>query len=57
MPKLGKIFWSNSNGERKINCFTVTIPKKVVSETDITDKDELEIYPKENKIVIEKKGK
>jgi hypothetical protein len=33
----------------------VPIAKAVVNETNITDDDELNIYAKDNKIVIEKK--
>lgn len=53
MTKLGKMYYMTSKGERKINCYTVTIPKAIVEKTDIEDKD-LKIYAEDNKIIIEK---
>lgn len=55
MPKLVKNMWTNSRGERKLNCYSVTIPKEIVSKTNINEDDELRIDAKENKIVIEKR--
>lgn len=53
MTKLRKMYYITSKGEKKINCYTVTIPKAIVEETDIANND-LKIYAKENKIIIEK---
>lgn len=53
MPKLSKLYYITSKGERKINCYNVQIPKKVVNETDIEDKD-IKIYAEDNKIIIER---
>jgi len=53
MPKLSKLYYITSKGERKINCYNVQIPKKVVNETDIEDND-IKIYAEDNKIIIEK---
>lgn len=53
MPKLSKLYYTTSKGERKINCYNVQIPKKVVNETDIEDND-IKIYADNNKIIIEK---
>lgn len=55
MTKLSKHYWTNSKGERMLNCYNVTIKKEAINKTNITDKDELNIYPKDNKIIIEKK--
>lgn len=53
MPKLAKNMWTNSKGERKLNCYCVNIPKEIVNKTDLEDK-ELKIISKDNKIIIEK---
>lgn len=53
MTKLNKIFYITAKGEKKINCYTVTIPKSIVEKTNIND-NKLKIYAKENKIIIEK---
>ena len=54
MAKLGKNNYITANGEKKINCYVVNIPKEVVNKTDLSDK-ELLIYAKNNKIIIDKK--
>lgn len=53
MPKLAKNMWTNSKGERKLNCYVISIPKEVVNKTNLIDK-ELKISAKDNKIIIEK---
>lgn len=53
MPKLAKNMWTNSKGERKLNCYCVNIPKEVVNQTDLDNK-ELKISTKDGKIIIEK---
>lgn len=54
MPKLAKNMWTNSKGERKLNCYVCNIPKEVVSKTDILENDEIKVYSENNKIIIEK---
>lgn len=55
MPKLAKnMYKSLKTGERRLNCYVVSIPKEIVNKTDLEDK-ELKIYVKDNKIIIEKK--
>ena len=55
MPKLAKqMYYSVSKGEKKINCYKLNIPKKIVEQTNFKDGDELKISVKDNKIVIEK---
>lgn len=54
MAKLGKNMYTNAKGEKKLNCYNINIPKAVVSETNISDKDKINIYAKDNKIIIEK---
>lgn len=54
MSKLSKNYYYAKNGDRKVNCYLVNIPKAVVEATNIKD-SELNIYAKDNKIIIEKK--
>ncbi len=53
MPKLAKNMWTNSKGERKLNCYVCNIPKEVVDKTNIKD-NQVKIYAKGNKIIIER---
>ena len=55
MTKLAKNSYINAKGEKKLNCYSVAIPKKVVNETEINDNDEIIVYADNGKIVIEKK--
>ncbi len=54
MPKLAKNMWTNSKGERELNCYVCNISKEVVSKTDILENDEIKVYSENNKIIIEK---
>lgn len=54
MPKLAKNYYYGKNGERKINCYVITIPKKILEETNINEDDNIKIIVKDNKIIIEK---
>ena len=54
MTKLAKNYYYDKNGERKINCYLINIPKKIVKLTDIKDTDNVKVYAQENKIIIEK---
>lgn len=54
MPKLAKNMYTTAKGERKVNCYLVTIPKKVLSETNISEDSNVNVYAKDNKIIIEK---
>ena len=56
MAKLSKQYYTNSNGERKLNCYHINIAKDIVKEANIKDTDETKIYAKHGKIIIEKKG-
>lgn len=54
MPKLAKnMYRSLKTGERRLNCYVVSLPKEVVNKTDLVDK-ELKITAENNKIIIEK---
>ena len=53
MPKLSKLYYITSKGERKINCYNVQIPKKVVEQTNIQESN-IKVYAEDNKIIIER---
>lgn len=46
-----------ATGEAKVNCYKLAIAKKYIQEAGIDEKDELEVYTEENKIIIRKKKK
>ena len=52
--KLTKQFYYSASGERKINCFKVILSKEIVKEAGIDTEDNIKIYVKDNKIIIEK---
>ena len=54
--KLGKQYFYNAKGEKKVNNYKVNIPKVVVEKSKITDEDEVRAYAKGDKIIIEKVG-
>lgn len=53
MPKLAKQKYTTAKGERKLNCYVVSIPKEIVNQTDLEDKM-VKISVENNKIIIEK---
>lgn len=53
MPKLGKLYYITTKGEKKLNCYSANIPKIVVEQTDIKDNN-IKVYAKNNKIIIER---
>lgn len=53
MPKLSKLYYITSKGERKINCYNVQIPRKIVEQTNIQDNN-VKVYAENNKIIIER---
>ena len=57
MPKLAKNYYYGKNGERKINCYIVNIPKGTLNQIDIKETDNIKIQAKDNKIIIEKDNK
>ena len=57
MSKLSKQYYYGKNGNKKINCYTITVSKKVVMDSNIKDDDAVKIYAENNKIIIEKDGK
>lgn len=55
MGKLAKQKYTTAKGERKVNCYMVAIPKKVVEQSCLEDNDDLAIYVDYGMIVINKK--
>lgn len=55
--KLGKQMYFTATGEKKINCYKINIPKVVVKKSEISDEDEIKVYAKDNKIIIEREKK
>lgn len=53
MAKINKLYYTTSKGEKKINCYNVQIPKRVVDKTDIGE-NQIKVYVEGNKIIIEK---
>ena len=54
MAKFTKQMYFNAKGEKKINCYKVAIPKKILKQAKIQDDDKIKVYAGENKIIIEK---
>lgn len=54
MPKLVKNYYYDRSGNKKLNCYLTHISKNVVNESEIRENDNLKIYAKEGKIIIEK---
>lgn len=53
MPKLGKLYYMTTKSEKKLNCYSVNIPKVVVDKTNIGE-NQIKVYAKDNKIIIER---
>ncbi len=51
MAKLNKMHYCTSKGEKKLNCYYITIPKEIVEQAKINE--QVKIYAKGNKIIIE----
>jgi len=52
--KLIKQMNYNKNGEAKINCYHVNISKTLITEAGLQNIEEVKIYAKDGKIIIEK---
>ena len=55
MPKLAKNYYRTSKGDKRVNCYMANIPKEVVSKTEISEDDDINIYAEDSKIIIERK--
>lgn len=54
MAKLVKQKYYNSKGQAKINSFICNISKQVVFQAGLTGNEEIIVYAKDGKIIIEK---
>ena len=57
MAKLTKFWWTNSKGERKVNCYNIMIPRDIVEQSSIKDTETVKFSVKDGKIIIEKEVK
>ena len=56
MAKLAKqMYYSASKGEKKINCYKINIPKRIIEQVNFKDGDELIFIVKNNELIIKKK--
>lgn len=55
MAKLNKQYYYTRNGEKKINCYHILLPKSIVKKAKINENDEIIIYESYGSIVIAKK--
>ena len=53
MAKLNKMFYHTSKGEKKLNCYYITLPKEMVDQVDF-ENSEIKVVVKDKKIIIEK---
>lgn len=57
MPKLAKNYYRTAKGEKKLNCYLIHIPKEIVKKTNISENDDVKVYEKNKKIIIERAEK
>lgn len=53
--KLVQQKYYTATGEAKVNCYKITIAKKLIEEAGIKEEDDLEMYVDKSKIIIQKK--
>lgn len=53
MTKLAKQYWINAKGERKLNCYKLTISREIVEKLGLQDK-EIILKIIDNKLVLDK---
>lgn len=51
MPKLNKMYYHTSKGEKKLNCYYITIPKELIEQAGLNE--QVKISAKDDKIIIE----
>lgn len=54
MAKFNKQYYFTKNNEKKLHCVKATLSKELIKEAGIEADDEIKIYVKGNKIIIEK---
>jgi len=53
--KLVQQKYYTATGEAKVNCYKITIAKRLIEEAGIKEDDDLEMYVDKSKIIIQKK--
>lgn len=51
--KMSKLYYRTGDGEKKLNCYSLQIPKRAITEAGINAEKQVVIYTKGNKIIIE----
>lgn len=54
MAKIIKQKYYNKDGTSKVNCYHITITKFILEAAGIKDDDDVIVYAKDGKIIIEK---
>ena len=54
MKKLTKQYYMTLKGEKKVNCYHINLSKEIIKEANISEDDDLKIYAKNDKIIIER---
>lgn len=54
MKKLTRQYYMTVGGEKKLNCYHINLSKELIKEADIKETDDLNVYAKDGKIIIEK---
>lgn len=54
MAKMTKMYYYTSKGEKKVNCYMIPIPRKLVEQTGLDNK-EIKLSVNGNKIIMERK--
>lgn len=55
MAKLAKQYYYTKDQGKRINCYHVIIPKKIVEKADIDENDEITVYEWYGDIIIKKR--
>ena len=54
--KLVQQKYYTASGETKVNCYKITVAKKLIEKAGIKETDDLEMYAESGKIIIKKKA-
>lgn len=54
MAKLNKMYYYTSTGEKKLNCYTIPIPKALVEQAKLENVD-IKVIVENNTIIIKRK--
>lgn len=54
MPKLNHKYYYTSTGERKINCYTISITREDINKAGFNDNMQLKVTAEKNRLIVEK---